>query len=316
MAKFCKYCGTQLEDGQVCGCPQAQAEAAAQQPVQPQQPQQQPPQQQYAQPQPEQPPQQQYAQPQQQPYQQPAPAAPRAPSPVGIAFKNLGPFLKAYFQSPVNAARTAVQQGDMILSIILLSIQAIVVGLMMFPLALTRFGFRGVLGSFGRGLPGGVSIALSFFISLFLGILLAAICVMILTLLIFAMAKIMKSACSFKDILIGCGAHSVFVTALYVLAFLFFFVHMQAGMLFLTAAALTWVVLSVSVIQELIPSTEKGTFWLCTIAVVLITYLVGYWLGSFCANLPVTVVRLQSFPRPSGGLNGASNIIENIFDLF
>ena len=29
MAKFCKYCGTQLEDGQVCSCPQAQAELAA-----------------------------------------------------------------------------------------------------------------------------------------------------------------------------------------------------------------------------------------------------------------------------------------------
>ena len=29
MAKFCKHCGTQLEEGQVCSCPKAQAELAA-----------------------------------------------------------------------------------------------------------------------------------------------------------------------------------------------------------------------------------------------------------------------------------------------
>lgn len=49
MASFCKYCGKPLQDGEICSCPQAQAEAAQQ--YQGQQPPQQPPyQQQYAQP--------------------------------------------------------------------------------------------------------------------------------------------------------------------------------------------------------------------------------------------------------------------------
>ena len=29
MASFCKYCGTTLQDGEICSCPQAQAEAAS-----------------------------------------------------------------------------------------------------------------------------------------------------------------------------------------------------------------------------------------------------------------------------------------------
>ena len=66
MANFCKYCGKALQDGEICTCPQAQAEAAAAhsqgQPFY-QQPQ-------YQQPQYQQPP---YQQPQyQQPYDQPA----------------------------------------------------------------------------------------------------------------------------------------------------------------------------------------------------------------------------------------------------
>ena len=64
MANFCKYCGKALQDGEICSCPQAQAEAAA--PGQPQ----------YKPPQPPQPPQPQYQPPQQQ-YQQPA-SAPNA----------------------------------------------------------------------------------------------------------------------------------------------------------------------------------------------------------------------------------------------
>ena len=69
MANFCKYCGRALQDGEICSCPQAQAEAAqryqGQQPPlnyqQPQQPQQPP--QNYQQPQ-----YQQYAQPMYDPY--------------------------------------------------------------------------------------------------------------------------------------------------------------------------------------------------------------------------------------------------------
>ena len=63
MANFCKYCGKVLQDGEICSCPQAQAEAAAQ--AQGQQPPpnfyQQPPQ--YQQP--------PYQPPQYQPYGQP-----------------------------------------------------------------------------------------------------------------------------------------------------------------------------------------------------------------------------------------------------
>ncbi len=66
--KFCKYCGSPLEDGQVCSCPAAQQAAAAAQPQQPV----------YQQPQYQQP---VYQQPvYQQPPVQPAPAPVMAPT--------------------------------------------------------------------------------------------------------------------------------------------------------------------------------------------------------------------------------------------
>ena len=65
MANFCKYCGKVLQDGEICSCPQAQAEAAGSYAQGPQQP---PPNynQQYQPPQP--PPYQQYAQPMYDPF--------------------------------------------------------------------------------------------------------------------------------------------------------------------------------------------------------------------------------------------------------
>ena len=72
MANFCKYCGNALQDGEICSCPQAQAEAAAI--AQGQQP---PPNFYQQPPQYQQPPLQQYAQPMYDPYDHTAEFDPR-----------------------------------------------------------------------------------------------------------------------------------------------------------------------------------------------------------------------------------------------
>ena len=275
MAKFCKYCGTQLNDDQICACPQAQAEAAAaqkayQQPQQVYQPQQ---------------PQQAYQQP------QAAPAAPAAPSPIATAFKNLIPFLKAYFQSPVNAARSVVAQNDFLLAIILLLIQAISVGLMIFSLmsklcgtlegiVLSVMGFAG-MGS--NSLFGGVvgpTVGASFPMCLIFGIVASVIAIAIFAVIVFAVAKIMKSTCSFKSALIACGAHSPFVTILFLLTFILFFLSIKFGLIAFLFAMLAWVVMSIPTIQAVTSGTEQGKFWISCIVAVLVAMLVGGWVSS------------------------------------
>ncbi len=70
MAKFCKYCGSPLEEGQVCGCPGAQAAAAPQAPV--------------------------------------ATAAPAAPGKAGALFNDLKNVLLANLKGPAQAEETLI----------------------------------------------------------------------------------------------------------------------------------------------------------------------------------------------------------------
>lgn len=278
MANFCMHCGSPLEEGQVCSCPAAQA-AAHQQYTQPQQPQ----------------------APYQQPYQPQQPQAPKAPSPVGSAFKNLLPFLKAYLRSPVRATRSAVGQNDLILAIILLCFQLIAAGLVMFSFlykicstvkdfALSAMGLGGLSGGL---FSSGPSISPSFFMSLIFGILAAAIAIVIFGLLIFAIAKIMKTNCSIKDVLIACGANSMFVTILLVVTFLLFFVSFTLGFIFFILSMLTWICLGIPTVQALGTSAESGKFWISYIVVVLVALLVGGWIGGKFFGLSVGAIKIS-----------------------
>ena len=295
MAKFCKYCGSPLEEGQVCSCPQAQAAAQQSAPEQgaPQQsaPEQGAPQQGYVPPQQgNAPPQQGYVPPQQQGYQQPyAQAAPAAPSPVGLAFKNLLPFIKAYFRSPIQAAQAALGQRDMVLSLILLIIQAIVGGLVMFSFMAKLCGLAddviqmvsgvgSMLGGYsGFDMP---SVSASFLFCLIFGLLSAAIAIVVFILLVFAVAKIMKSACTLKDVVIACGAHSIFVTVLLLADFILMFLSIRLGLAVFLFAMVAWIVMGVPTGQAVSPNSEQGKLWMLYIVAVLVALLVG----SFCAS--------------------------------
>lgn len=248
MAKFCKYCGTPLAEGQVCTCPQAQADAAGAQPQFTQQQYTQPPQQQYTQ--------QQYTQPPQQP---------KGPSPVGSAFHNLVPFLKAYMRSPADAVRSALTQRDMFLPIILLVIQMLAVGL-------TIFGVLNKICSIPRAQMGGMgSVSVSILWCLIAGILTAAIAMIIYILLMFAVAKIMGAACSFQDVLIASGANSLYVTAGFLLSFLLFFVSLKVGFFLLLLVLVVWLGISFVTVQAVIPNHTSGKFWLCYLVALLIS---------------------------------------------
>lgn len=262
MAKFCKYCGTPLAEGQVCTCPQAQADASG------------------AQSQFTQPPQQQYGQ---QQYNQ-QPQAPKGPSPVGSAFHNLGPYLKTYFRSPVEATRSAMAQRDLVLPIVLLVIQMIVAGLTIFSV-LNKF--VGIMSAPMRYYGSTAKVTAPFLGSLLAGILAAALAMIVYILLMFAVAKIMGSSCSFQDVLIASGANSLFVTAAFLLSFLVFFVSMQFGFILLLFTLVVWMGMSVPTVQAVVPNSNSGKFWICYVVSMLISLIITYFILSKCLWMAV-----------------------------
>lgn len=314
MAKFCKYCGAPLEDGQICQCPQAQAEAAAQMQqsgpaVPPQQPS---------------------------PYQQPGPAQyapnvppaqPKAPSPIAIAFKNLPSYLKAYMASPANATSAALQQKDIFLPVILLAIQAIVSGLVMFsaiakvcgllnsviaPLASLGSLIGGVSGISGAlSAAAAPSINASFIMCLSFGIAASIACAAIFVVLAFVVAKLCGSDCSILDMLIVCGSNAPFVIVLMLLAFILFFLSIPLGMGLLLFAMASWMVLSASCIQLVTPNSATGRFWLFTIVAVFLTLILGSWVGSSLASASIGATSLK-YMGSSVSLNDLMKVAGNV----
>lgn len=300
MAKFCKYCGTALEDGQICSCPQAQAEAAQMQQsaTPPQQPVG------YQQPGPAAPPQQPAA-PQYAPNV--PPAQPKAPSPIAIAFQNLLPYLKAYVASPANATTTALRQKDIFLPVILLAIQAIVSGLVMFSAIAKVCGMLNSLiaplaslSSLFSAPSSGISAAVaapsinaSFFMCLIFGFLTSVVCAAIFVVLAFVVAKLCGSDCTVLDMLIICGSNAPFVIVLMLLSFLLFFLSIPLGMGLFLFAMVAWIVLSSACIQAVTPNTATGKFWIFTIVAAFLTLILGCWIGSalFSASVGATTIK-------------------------
>ena len=309
---FCPTCGKELEDGSTfCGYCGSRIETSA-----PQQPQQQPytpPQQPYGAPQqgysaPQQPyggpqpgytqqpgyGQQGYAGPQQPPRTSAAAAAARS------AAKGLVPFLKGYMNAPVAAVKNLLAQRDMATALILLGIQAIVVGLMIFSFlskvcsALKDLVFAGMglsgLSSLGVSVP---KFGPSFIMSLIWGIVAAVVAIVVFAAIVFAISKIMGSNSTFQDALIACGGHSLFVSGLLAISFILFFLSIQLGLIFFVGALLAWVAMGVLSTQAITQNTNPGKFWICYIAGVLVALLLSGFVASKCFGGAVNAISVS-----------------------
>lgn len=325
MAKFCKHCGAQLADGQICSCPQAQAEAAQQPPQQqpPQQSQQPPVNNNYYPPQ--QPPQGGYyqpPQPSQQPggYQQPGGGyqMPAVPPVVKQAAGNVAPFFKTYFRAPVEAAQVLMGRKDLPLAIMLLAIQAVVSGLVLFSALskLTSMILDAAGGGFGFGGP---SISPSFLVSLLSGAVFSLVCAVAFSAILFGIAKIMKSNVSFPDALIASGANSIFVTVLLAASFVGFILSIKLGFVFLGAAVVAWIVMGVPTAQAITPTADQGKFWMLYIVGILLTFVVVYFVLPPLLETAVKAIKVtyEGETRTIGqAMRGYSfgDIIEEILD--
>ena len=294
MATFCKYCGKALQDGEICSCPQAQAEAA----------------QQYQSQQPQQPP-QGYQQPPQGGYQMPPqgyqpPQQPAGPNPVVVALQKILPYLQSYFKAPVSAAQDLLARKDMIFAAVLLCVQIIVGGLLTFSCVGSYLSnIQLVMGGaeviavgpyYGDAMETIMDLedaevvkgfSANFFMSLIFGVLATAAVIAIFILIAFAVSKISGSGCSIQDVVIAAAAHSPLVTVLLLLSFICFFFLLPLGVIFLLAAMLAWMVLAIPTLQALAPNAPQGKFWISAFAGILVVLLVGTWAAYTIGSMSV-----------------------------
>lgn len=187
------------------------------------------------------------------------PSGAAKPSAAGAAFSGLGGFLKGYFASPVQATRDTLAKGDLATPLILMGAQLIACILML-------LGFALKINMLSHGF---MEVPFQFW---FMGGLLGdAIAVAIFMGLLFGAAKILKSSCTFQDVVIACGAHSIFITILMLVDFLCFLISMELGAWLLILTLILWVALGVSSFQMIAPEMESGKAWLLYLAVVAIT---------------------------------------------
>lgn len=269
---FCKFCGTQLAEGQVCSCPQAQAAArAAAQPVQPGQPmntQQLTPEQQAA---------IQQAAAQRAAAQQAAAAkAAAVQNTVTAAAKGIVPYLKEYWTTPVQALQRVAQQNNMMLAVTMTIIRALALGLLVFGLLSNVCGMAmAAMFSYG-GASAGNGIAPSILWSLIYGILIGVIGMALFIIVAFAMVKIQHGTASILNVYEVSAANGVYTTALLVLAMVFSFFSLQFSMIFLALSLISWIISGVLTVQTVSPGTNTGLFWVLYLVGVVLIIVVGF----------------------------------------
>ncbi len=204
---FCKYCGTQLADGQVCTCPGAVNEANAAAQAAPQAPYQAAPQAPY-QPAPG-------AAPMGGGYY--APAAPKAPSAFGTAMKDVWNLFLNLFKKPASATAEFIQNGTRIHAFIMIGIQAILFGILAICFAGKHNGFYDKLAA---GIPAAAvayqPYMINVFVAFLMGVIGAVIVYALLAVILLAFVKMFKGNTNF-DTMLKTSAVSAYIAAPFIL---------------------------------------------------------------------------------------------------
>ena len=217
----------------------------------------------------------------------PGPSAqPPRPSPVSIALKNLRPFLKAYWRSPAQATRSAVEQQDWAMALVLSVIQclAAILAVLSVLIRLNRaiaslFGYLGSLMSY-VGMGGGYSPAVSPALCIPTGLLGAALGIVLMTAMLLGLTLLMKSKTTFPTAFIACGVNTIPVTAVLLLAFLLGLFSIGLGLGLLVMVLPVFAASGLISARQLCPETDSGKFWLCYLAGVILVAAITWFLLS------------------------------------
>ena len=199
-------------------------------------------------------------------FQSDGPSAPPKPSLVTITLKNLLPFLKAYCRSPVEATRSAVSQADVPMALLLALIQCLAavlaVAAVLFRINRLLVPILDFLGLGRRGISPALSIPCGL-----LACVLGIACMMVLFL---ALARLMKSQATIRDIFIACGVNTIPVTAVLLLAFLLGLLSLPLGLWLLIMVLPFFAAAGLISAKALCPDLSGGKFWLSYLAGLLL----------------------------------------------
>ena len=280
---FCKYCGKKLEEGEVCNCRQAGAFSGSE-----------------------------TAGNDQQAASQHAQIPPIQTDKIIAQSKNIAKqvidqFL-AVFRAPATAGAACVQQGNLAVSCIFLALQAICSGLF----AVLCIGKINKLISFGGLLQH--DFLFSSLGAFFLTFLYSALLSVLLALLFFGGAKLLKGEISFQKALAFASARSIVSAPVILLGCLIFMASTSFGLLFYAALCpLTAVLFLVPACDGIGGLNRNRKIYLLVgvLAVFTILFMLfasNLWSTYIPAEIKQAIEQLQSFLSPENILSGILGI--------
>ena len=291
MANFCKFCGTKLEEGQACSCPQAQAELAA--PA--------------AAPAPE----------------AAAPVATAAPAaPAGDSFvKKLLDTLKAYWKAPKETAAAVAEDAKG------MTTAGIFAGVNL--LAVFFFLWR-IIGQVLTGImdsaPSDIDmdevmemleIELPIFPMLLAGLAIAVIGIAATALVIFIAGKLNKQNVDLKKQIVIEAVHSVIPTALLVVGILLGFLAAWLQFIVLALILVLWFINVCGEIRDVagVQAMETGKSLAINTLVVFVVLAAALWLISTIGVWGIGELSIQGHTI-NEALEEADNMLEVLGDMF
>jgi hypothetical protein len=291
MANFCKFCGTKLEEGQACSCPQAQAELAA--PA--------------AAPAPE----------------AAAPVATAAPAaPAGDSFvKKLLDTLKAYWKAPKETAAAVAEDAKG------MTTACIFAGVNFLAVFFFLWRIIGLLMDGIKESAGGkvdmdeiremLEIELPIFPMLLAGLAIAVIGIAATALVIFIAGKLNKQNVDLKKQIVIEAVHSVIPTALLVVGILLGFLAAWLQFIVLALILVLWFINVCGEIRDVagVQAMETGKSLAINTLVLFVVLAAALWLISTIGVWGIGELSIQGHTI-NEALEEADNILEVLGGMF
>lgn len=221
-----------------------------------------------------------------------------------VAMKEIVPFVKNYWGSPMEATRDLLTNGNMPLSIALVAIYALMAGLSLY---FSINHFLGMAISVFSAYGGTVEITLPLITTLGAGIIIGLVAVALSVGVMFCILKLSKIEVPLNAVLMAIFANTVPFTILTVLNLLCVFMGLFQVVLVLALLSLVlWIVLGMAIATQVFGVRFTGL----TALVGAVLTLVMFW-GSITANMNLQAYAIGTIESPYGTL---SDQVEDIVD--
>ena len=281
MAKFCKFCGSPLEEGQVCACQSAQAApeapvATAEAPVA-------------------------------------APAA--APSAGKELLNKVKEIFLSYLKAPkATIAKVAEDAKGLPLAGIFAGVNAVAIFLYLWKML---GGIISMSSDMAQGLMDDVEITYPIFQMLIASIVMAAVGILISALVIFIMSKVGKQAVDFKKLIVIESVNTIFPSIILLAGTVLGFVGMLPQIL---AVAFLWIVWFLNCANEArdiggVDLTEKGKNMWIMVIVMLVAYGIAMWVFSAMSLWSIGELSIEgvTLSEAMDEMSGIADILGGLF---